>query len=79
MELLSHLLHPQRIMSLQQIARLYLYNGTNNAIPTVGLKSYVEAVDAAKLEVVATVTETVKVKIIDVASQQMIADMNVRF
>ncbi|MDP2218167.1 MAG: hypothetical protein Q8J68_12875 [Methanolobus sp.] len=58
---------------------IYLYNDTSNATLKVGLNSHVEAVDAAKLEVVAAVTETVNVKIIDVASQQMIADMNVRF
>jgi hypothetical protein len=57
---------------------IHLYNDTSNATLTVGLKSHVEVVDAAKPEVVAIVTETVNVKIIDVASQQVIANINVR-
>ncbi|TGC08042.1 type IV pilin [Methanolobus halotolerans] len=58
---------------------VYLYNDSNNATLTLGTKNNVEAVAATELKDVATSGSTVNVKVVDTASQQMIADMNVRF
>jgi flagellin-like protein len=58
---------------------VYLYNDTNNATLTLGLKSNAEAVAAADQDDVAAAGSTVNVKVVDTASQQMIGDMDVRF